>query len=108
MLAEHTEKQRKAAMVAAFCAETAQDEGTARRFLEMTGWSDVASAVELWRPTPAPEPEPQSRRPPWVAYHHDPSMARRTLANSNFRREYDKMDVPERLMSLGFHLGAVL
>ena len=52
--------------------------------------------------------EPQSRRPPWVAYHHDPSMSRRTLANSNFRREYDKMEVPERLMSLGFHLGAVL
>ena len=106
MLAEHTEKQRKAAMVAAFCAETGQDEATARRFLEMKGWSDLASAVRLWRSTIQPDPGPGL--PPWTQYHHDPSMSGRTLANSNFRREYDKMDVPERLMSLGFHLGAVL
>ena len=106
LLAEHTEKQRKAAMVAAFCAETGQDEATARRFLEMTGWSDLASAVRRWRSTIQPDPVPGL--PPWTQYHHDPSMSRRTLANSNFRREYDKMDVPERLMSLGFHLGAVL
>ena len=114
LLAEHTEKQRKAAMVAAFCAETGQDEATARRFLAqpaddwapITGWSDVASAVRLWRSTIQPDPGPGL--PPWTQYHHDPSMSRRTLANSNFRREYDKMDVPERLMSLGFHLGAVL
>ena len=115
LLAEHTEKQRKAAMVAAFCAETGQDEATARRFLEMKGWSDLASAVRAWRdsrprpPRPLPPgPDPIILLGGWTQYHHDPSMLHRTLANSNFRREYDKMEVPARLMSLGFQLGGIL
>ena len=106
LLAEHTEKQRKAAMVAAFCAETGQDEATARRFLEMKGWSDLASAVRAWRDSRPPGPP--RPLPRWTQYHHDPRMLHRTLASSNFRREYDKMEVPARLMSLGFRLGGIL